>query len=348
MNFVDLEFREFAKKQRKNGATISIPEFNGNETEFQFFQSPKEVEYGSAKVVEGDGSFVIKEVKSKLDVSAFSYFLDGIERKKVFIINNCKTQIPVTYGYVAAVIMKRINKQLHSIDLNFENTSIYLPFKETGIEPDFYFSLDEIGKTARNFVNVGIVDVKGKRKDFPLYPLEIEQMAHSAIQTQRGNFEKDLVKIWLNKGVDDGWLFVDGRLDAVSTYLSTKSQIVGVIKSHRRYYFDYQEQFKIFNMKKDFRSSVFRPDNDNVYSWYLRIHEDKSHGNTDIGIIRVEIPAKDELLKKVDEISKWILLERNPVAFPASRWDRMIYPIKYCEDYLKSKAPSYTKLESLI
>ena len=105
-------------------------------------------------------------------------------------------------------------------------------------------------------------------------------------------------------------------------------------------------------MEKGQRSSVFQPLNEkgkreNIYSWYLRLHYNKNYGDNSFGLIRVEVPAEEEYLKKVDLISSWILLETKPVAFPASRWDRMIYPIKYCEDYLKSKAPSRTLINSL-
>jgi len=145
---------------------------------------------------------------------------------------------------------------------------------------------------------------------------------------------------------------VDGRLENKNKELISGSNIVGIIKSHHASYFDYEEQYKIYTMRKGQRTGVFQPKGgdgktENIYSWYLKLHEDKRHGDNNFGLIRVEVPAEEEYLKKADLISSWILLETKPVALPASRWDRMIYPIKYCEDYLKSKAPTWTLINSL-
>ena len=158
--------------------------------------------------------------------------------------------------------------------------------------------------------------------------------------------------MWVDSKFNDGWLFVDGTLNTKSQNVLESSNIAGIVKSHGVYYFPFEKMCELYSMEKGQRSSVFQPydktgKKKDIFTWYLRLHHDKRNGVNDFGIVRVEIPAKKELISKVDEISSWILLETKPVGFPASRWDRMIYPIKYCEDYLKSKAPSWTMIESL-
>ena len=360
MNF-DEEFKDLKKfiiNQVNKGAKVSIPE---NYDDKSGFYIPEEIEIGGNKIYEGDKLEII-DINTQAQESGFSYFIDGIERKKKIIITNKGGPIPVIYGYVSAVIMQRTNGILRSTDLFIENLSTYLPYKpvnKTGEEPNYYFDFEDINKFKRKYVNTGVIDVRGKNHDYPRYPVQIEQSAHSKIQTERGNSEKELVKKWNEKKDTKGWLFVDGRLEPVSKYVSYNSNIVGVIKSIRRYYFKPDEQLKIYTLKKRQRTSIFIPidpegNEENVFSWYLRLHDNNLNGNEDFGIIRVEISRKDsesvskeEVIKKVNLISNWILLETNPVAFPASRWDRMIYPILYCEKYLDSRAPSKVRMANI-
>ena len=51
----------------------------------------------------------------------------------------------------------------------------------------------------------------------------------------------------------------------------------------------------------------------------------------------------------MDEISRWVLAERAPLAKPDPRWPAMIYPIHYVERVLKplvqNSERAYAKLE---
>jgi hypothetical protein len=37
-------------------------------------------------------------------------------------------------------------------------------------------------------------------------------------------------------------------------------------------------------------------------------------------------------------VSRWILAERAPLALPDARWDRMVYGIRDCEEFLRATA----------
>lgn len=336
-------FPKFVRKKINEGANIRFPKVIGDQESSTFYQPADIPAQKTSVIIEGDRKELgIKAVKKKSEVSGFSYFLDGIERKRVIFSYNF---IPITYAYVAAVIMKRTNKKMHSINLTEEMQTIYVPCKENNDSPEHYFDADEFTELDINITNIGIKDKKTEK--YPLYPPEFEQKAHSQVQETRRKIEQNLTDKWLNNNYNDGWLFVDGPLATKSKSLLSNAKAVGIIKSHHANYFSDKNQFKIYNLKKGERSNVFQPEKEDIYSWYLKIHENKRSGENTFGLVRIEIPAQKELLERVDEISSWILLETNPVAFPASRWDRMIYPIKYCEDYLKSKAPTWTMLESL-
>ena len=39
---------------------------------------------------------------------------------------------------------------------------------------------------------------------------------------------------------------------------------------------------------------------------------------------------------RADEVSRWILAEAPPVALPDSRWDKMVYGVRDCEEFLRA------------
>ena len=91
------------------------------------------------------------------------------------------------------------------------------------------------------------------------------------------------------------------------------------------------------------RSSVFRitsPKRTTVASWYLRLRDPSGHDPM-WGLVRVEIaypePQRmDRVGERADEISRWVLAETSPLALPDARWDKMVYGIRDCEEFLRA------------
>ncbi len=83
-------------------------------------------------------------------------------------------------------------------------------------------------------------------------------------------------------------------------------------------------------------------------SWYLRTWPVQRGADALGSLMRIEAP-RDTPPETVDEISRWILAERAPLAKPDPRWPAMIYPIHYVEKVLKPLVQgaerAYTKLE---
>ena len=52
------------------------------------------------------------------------------------------------------------------------------------------------------------------------------------------------------------------------------------------------------------------------------------------------MPPRSESLEMADEVSSWLLAERSPLSLPDVRFDRMVYPIRRVEMFLKSRQPS--------
>lgn len=344
------DFLGFVKQKRAEEEDIRIPKSLFNSENDTFPPSESDFQQRDKEIVEEfEGDAKTKKVEINTETSGFSYFLDGIERKKILCYLR---SIPLIYGYVGAAILKRTDKKLHSTELEKGEGTFYLPVKKGMNCPDHYFDEDELKTIKGKYKNTGIIPKQGDRKDYPKYPEEFIKQAHSEIQEKRREMEFELTNKWLESNFDNDWLFVDGTLNTKSQNVLESSKVAGIVKSHGVFYFSFEEMHELYSMQKGERSRVFKPydkqgEKKDIYTWYLRLHYDKRNGVNDFGIIKVEIPAKKELLSRVDEISSWILLETKPVGFPASRWDRMIYPIKYCEDYLKAKAPSWAMIESI-
>ena len=104
----------------------------------------------------------------------------------------------------------------------------------------------------------------------------------------------------------------------------------------------------IMELPEGRRTSVFRThkgDFHSAYSWYVRLREDRAQ-DPSFGLVRVEAKPGPDAIRYADAISAWILAERCPVSLPDGRWDRMIYPIRDCEQYLKAISPSQVEMEA--
>lgn len=264
-----------------------------------------------------------------------AYFMDGMQRPRGPIYIN--STVPIIYGYVAATIRERGQDKRMRKHKHMPQESLYFP----------YDLLDWQG-----FRNAGMhtVDTTDRGQKADEHPLMMAERAKNKIGDVRSDLEKQLTSEWLAEFNNrDEWLLVDGSLSGdYDNY--TAPNIVGVIKSHQTQYFEFEDQQKILNLKAGERSGVFIPGGRNrppVYSWYLRL---RPNDGMDVyfGLVRVEAAKCDRTLELVDEISRWLLNERSPLSMPDARWDRMIYPIRDCELYLKSLAPSSAALDAML
>jgi hypothetical protein len=245
--------------------------------------------------------------------SQFNYFLDGIQRSwLVYMVD----YVPVYYGYTAAVIRQRSDRHLHTW-LHQAHEAIYLPFAH--IAPSELANLQ-----AQDFQ---LLDTLPPQE---LHPLSLRDSAREAIANRRQQLESELAEQWI-KANSLGWLVMDGAISQLHP------RAIGLIKSHNTQYFPFPEQAIILGLRAGQRSSMFQPaQRQGVYSWYLRLRENHS---TDpyFGLVRIEASAKTP--EQAHQISQWLMAERRPLSLPDHRWDRLIYPIRDCEQYLRSHEP---------
>jgi hypothetical protein len=263
--------------------------------------------------------------------SEFSDFLDGIQRAEVKLYHQT---VPIVYAYAAATIRRRVDRQMRTLRTDGAD---WLTEREALFYPSRYVDaaqLSDVG-AARN----QLIDTTPPGSDpLPLFPPLLYARAGQHVNRWRESIERELAVRWCSD-VHHDWLLVDGS-QTLSPELAGCSRAIGLIKSHRTRFFDGDEARTILDLKVGERSSVFEPRTRNltpVRSFYLRL---RPHDHRDIfwGLVRVEM-AREHEVAMADVVSGWLLAEIAPISLPDVRWDRLLYPIRDCEQFLRARAP---------
>jgi hypothetical protein len=160
------------------------------------------------------------------------------------------------------------------------------------------------------------------------------------VQRDRSALERELAEAWCAEG--EGDLFIDGGISE-SRDVATSRSVVGVVKSHQQLYVHGDDLGTILHLAAAERSSVARVApraRTPVASWYLRLRGATGHDPL-WGLVRVEIAdpkgaSRHDIAARADEVSRWVLAEALPLALPDGRWDKMVYGIRDCEEFLRA------------
>jgi hypothetical protein len=281
--------------------------------------------FGEVEIVEGDGRLDVRHVGTIGEASRFEFFLDGIEHTHICGYVGI---VPIVHGYVAAVIRQRSDRTFVTWDVIEKEV---LAFPHELLRPD---RLLELG-----FPREALIDSEADAAG--PHPIKLAEDERAAVKLQRALIERRLARRWADERPGEGWLLVDGPL-AIEPALLKSGRAVGLVKSHRTQYLAPAEMREVLEMGGGYRSSVFkpvRPEVGEVYSWYLRLRPPGGH---DIywALARIEGRAEAETLELADEVSRWLLAETTPLALPDPRWHVLLYPIRDCETYLRSRMPT--------
>jgi hypothetical protein len=254
----------------------------------------------------------------------FTYFADGIQRSWLLFYED---YLPVYYGYVAAVVRQR-QQRLMASWCHRAVESLFLPRALCSQE-----TLDTLAAYGIPLVDTGAIAAPEE-----LQPNALREAARAAITEARQNLEFQLATDWIARGDAQEWLVLDGSL-TIGAAMAAHPRMLGLVKSHNTQYFRFPEQEVVLNLRLGERSAAFvPPGRHRVCSWYVRLHQGSGE-DLYFGLVRVEaaLPFDTE---RVNRISRWIMTERRPLSLPDSRWDRMIYPIRDCEQFLRSHEPA--------
>lgn len=281
-----------------------------------------------AKVIEGDKFRAIPV--GAAEASRFTAFLDGIQRAGVKLYHET---VPIVYAYGAAVVRERVERHMRTLsragaELLVEREALFFPS-------------EHVPRAAMHAIGAAdheLIDTTPRGSEpLPLFPPLLHARAAQFVNRWREGLERELAGRWC--AAPEGWLLVDGSL-TVSPEVAACKQAVGVIKSHRTRFFDGDDARVLLGLKPGERTSVFEPATRSVTpvrSWYLRLRPAERR-DVFWGLVRVEVAVEHEPAM-ADRLSRWLLAETTPLSLPDARWDRLLYPIRDCEEFLRARAP---------
>ncbi|MEO7456338.1 MAG: hypothetical protein ABIY52_08750 [Gemmatimonadaceae bacterium] len=261
-------------------------------------------------------------------VSGFRAFLDGTQRS---VVATYIGGAPIVWGHVAAVVRERHNRRMQTWGAALRETRIYAP---RAVLPSVTWN------TLAARYDDRLIDTTESGIEGGLHPFALRDAALHRVQAHREVAEQRLAELWCASERDP--LFIDGGISG-SERVAVSAHTVGVVKSHRTLYAEDAALSAVLALDLGERSSVFRvtsPRRTTVASWYLRLRDPKGHDPM-WGLLRVEVAnPPGEMLHRIGEradlVSRWILAEANPLALPDGRWDKMVYGVRDCEEFLRA------------
>jgi hypothetical protein len=237
------------------------------------------------------------------------------------------------HGTVAAVIRERRNRRLVTWRRPVVRQRVYAPIK----------SLSTHWRTALEALPMEVVDTSTAPNGEPLtgaHPFAYRDAAIHRVQKDRERAEQELAESWCTTQREP--LFIDGGISG-SERVAVSECTVGVVKSHRTLYAAAEGLQTVLRLARGERSSVFRvtsPKRQTVASWYLRLREPAGHDPM-WGLVRIEIASPSRIDAhsigdRANDVSRWILAEVAPLSLPDARWDKMVYGVHDCEEFLRA------------
>jgi hypothetical protein len=283
-----------------------------------------------ARIVEGAAGLRTFHVPAARH-SGFTAFLNGMQRAEVRLYSG---PVPIVYAYGAAVVRAREEQRMavHPFGLLEEREAVFFPFRH--VNPD---DVEMLGVSRAQMVDTS----PAPDQPLPLFPPILYHHAARAIDHWREGIERTVAAGWCAAAPAHDWLLVDGPL-TLSPELAQAHRAAGLIRSHRTRFFDGEDAHLITRLRAGERTSVFEPLTRRwtpVHSWYLRLRDPLGH-DVFWGLVRVELAASPSSLHLADQISSWLLAEVTPIAPPGAGWDRLLYPLHDCQEFLRARAPT--------
>jgi len=261
-------------------------------------------------------------------VAAFAAFLDGIQTSKIILQG--RDGAPVVHGTVAAVVRRRSHRTLHVWrGAPVISRALYAPVAMIGAR-----ELEWLRGARMEIVDT-LPDDARPAAPLARHPMELLAFARTAVQRRRELLEIALAEQWCDSETEP--LFVDGGISGAGR-ASQSALAVGVVKSHRTLYATGDSLGIVMALEAGVRTTAFEirsPRRTTVASWYLRLRDARGR-DPFFGLVRVEIARDSWSAARADEVSRWVLAERAPVALPDKRWSTMAYGIRDCEEYLRA------------
>jgi hypothetical protein len=295
--------------------------------------------------------------------SRLCYFLDGVQSSREL---GRVEMAPVIVATVAAAIVNRCDRRFSRMPIESPPTvvqAVILPRSAGDARVEAFWELllkagfselgpDEIPSSPHLVLDSAEYMAEADPSDY----VGMRERARVRVRALRERLEGGMMRRWeLDDRTledSDAWIAVDGQLKDIR---ESNRRAIGLIKSVARPEFVGKDVGMLLDLEPGMRTTSFVPDwqlrrdpSERRTSWYLRMWPPQRGADALGSLMRVEAP-RDMEPDIVDEISRWILAERAPLAKPDPRWPAMVYPIHYIEKILKplvqGSERAYTRLE---
>jgi hypothetical protein len=295
--------------------------------------------------------------------SRLCYFLDGVQSARE--IGRIEMS-PVIVATVAAAIVNRCDRRFSRMPLESPPAlvqAVILPRSAGDARVEAFWELlleagfselgpDETPSSSHLVLDSAEYTAERDPSDY----VGMRERARMRVRTLRERLEGGMLRTWEldDRTLEnpDAWIAVDGQLKDIR---ESNRRAIGLIKSVARPEFVGKDVGMLLDLEPGMRTTSFIPDwqlrrdpSERRTSWYLRMWPPQQGADALGSLMRVEAP-RDMEPDQIDEISRWILAERAPLAKPDPRWPAMIYPIHYVEKILKplvqSSERAYARLE---
>ena len=295
--------------------------------------------------------------------SRLCYFLDGVQSSRE--IGRIDVA-PVIVATVAAAIVNRCDRRFSRMPLESPPVlveAVILPRSVGDARVEAFWELllqagfSELGpQEVPSSPHLVLDSAEYMDEPDPSDYVGMRERARVRVRALRERLEGGMLRQWeLDDRTledSDAWIAVDGQLKDIR---ESNRRAIGLIKSVARPEFVGKDVGMLLDLEPGMRTTSFVPDwqlrrdpSERRTSWYLRMWPPQRGADALGSLMRVEAP-RDMEPDIVDEISRWILAERAPLAKPDPRWPAMIYPIHYVEKILKplvqGSERAYTRLE---
>ena len=295
--------------------------------------------------------------------SRLCYFLDGVQSSREM---GRIEMSPVIVATVAAAIVNRCDRKFSRMPLESPPVvvqAVILPRSIGGPQIEAFWNLllkagfselgpDEVPSSPHLLLDSAEYTDGADPSDY----VGMRERGRARVRTLRERLEGGMLREW--EGDDrtledsEAWIAVDGQLRDIR---ESNRRAIGLIKSVARPEFVGKDVGMLLDLEPGMRTTSFVPDwqlrrglAEQRTSWYLRMWPPQPGADALGSLMRIEAP-RDTEPETVDEISRWVLAERAPLAKPDPRWPAMIYPIHYVEKILKPMVQgserAYARLE---
>jgi hypothetical protein len=304
-----------------------------------------------------------REIGRSDGTSKLCYFLDGVQSSREI---GRIGMSPVIVATVAAAIVNRCDRRFSRMPLEEPPVvvqAVILPrsagepsveaFWELLVEAGFsQFGPEDVPSSPHLIMDSAEYMAEADPSDY----VGMRERARVRVRALRERLEGEMLRQWeLDDRTledSDAWIAVDGQLKDIR---ESNRRAVGLIKSVARPEFVGKDVGMLLDLEPGMRTTSFVPDwqlrrdlSERRTSWYLRMWPPQRGADALGSLMRIEAP-RDTEPEQIDEISRWVLAERAPLAKPDPRWPAMIYPIHYVEKILKplvqGSERAYSRLE---